>query len=220
VAKLPVFLAPVRSVARWRNSARISDARPRLRPLSKPGSGRSKRHRICGNECAPARERHRRRELLQTAEKRMSSVPEGQGGGSDSTELAEVQAWRRGALARNRRPRDICFEACMNGNLLKQAAPGNVSIQRGLGLLGRRADEQSPNGKMDKTWRAVIFREPPVQHRIWPSSQWREYQEIFRHVPKRLPSRPSYHHLVLPGQKARAFQQSARPWVRRLCPPA
>ena len=41
----------------------------------------------------------------------------------------------------------------MAGNLLKQAAPGNVSTR---GLLARRPDEQSPNGTMDKTLRAVI----------------------------------------------------------------
>jgi hypothetical protein len=34
--------------------------------------------------------------------------------GSDSNELAEVQTWRGAALARNRRPRDICLDAYLN----------------------------------------------------------------------------------------------------------
>jgi hypothetical protein len=37
--------------------------------------------------------------------------------------------WRGAALARERRPRDVCLEACMTGNLVKQAAPGNVSAR-------------------------------------------------------------------------------------------
>ena len=40
-----------------------------------------------------------------------------------------IVAWRGAALARNRRPRDICLDARMTGNLLKQAAPGNVSTR-------------------------------------------------------------------------------------------
>src|ERR1700751_1922246 len=54
----------------------------------------------------------------------------------------------------NRRPRDICLDACMTGNLLKQAAPGNVSTR--VRFVARRPDEHAPNGTMDKTLRAVI----------------------------------------------------------------
>jgi hypothetical protein len=42
------------------------------------------------------------------------------------------QAWRGAALARNRPPCDICFDVCMAGNRLKQAAPGNVSTRVGF----------------------------------------------------------------------------------------
>ena len=43
--------------------------------------------------------------------------------------MGEALDWRGAALVRNRRPRDICLDACMTGNLLKQAAPGNVSMR-------------------------------------------------------------------------------------------
>jgi hypothetical protein len=49
------------------------------------------------------------------------------------------QAWRGAALARNRRPRDICLDAWMIGNPIKQAAPGNVSTR--VGFVARRADD-------------------------------------------------------------------------------
>jgi hypothetical protein len=52
------------------------------------------------------------------------------------TALDDRPAWRGAALARNRRPRDICFDVRMAGNLLKQAAPGNVSTR--VSLLARR----------------------------------------------------------------------------------
>jgi hypothetical protein len=48
----------------------------------------------------------------------------------------------------------ICLRACMTGNRLEQAAPGNVSTR--VSLLARHADEPFTNGTMGKTSRAVI----------------------------------------------------------------
>jgi hypothetical protein len=60
--------------------------------------------------------------------------------------------WRGAALARNSRP--AIFASTRAWSLFKQALP--ETFQRMLGLLARRADEQSSNEAMDKTWRAVI----------------------------------------------------------------
>ena len=71
-------------------------------------------------------------------------VPEGQGNCS-------LEGSRFGT---EQKTPDICLDARMTGDLLKQAAPGR--FQGVLGLLARRPDEQSQNGTMDKTLRAAI----------------------------------------------------------------
>ena len=62
--------------------------------------------------------------------------------------------WRGAALARRRQPRDIFLDVCMTGNLFKQAAPGNV-LQR-VRFVDTSRVEQSSNGMMNKTARAVV----------------------------------------------------------------
>jgi hypothetical protein len=60
---------------------------------------------------------------------------------------------RRGAaLARNADP--LYLPRRVHGRSLNRRLP--ETFQRMLGLLARRADEQSSNEAMDKTWRAVI----------------------------------------------------------------
>ena len=57
-------------------------------------------------------------------------------------------------MARRKQPRDIFLDVCMTGNLFKQAAPGNV-LQR-VRFVDMSRVEQSSNGMMNKTARAVV----------------------------------------------------------------
>jgi hypothetical protein len=50
--------------------------------------------------------------------------------------------------------------------------------------------KESPNGTVDKTTRAVIPGSRLFNTPFGLSRPGKEYHEIFRHVPKRLPSRP------------------------------
>jgi hypothetical protein len=57
------------------------------------------------------------------------------------------KTWTGAALAREGPPRDICFGACTTGNLLKQAAPGNVSTRdRFIGAMSGSRNPERHDG--------------------------------------------------------------------------
>jgi hypothetical protein len=91
----------------------------------------------------------------QTVEKaaRCEAIPPGEG-------IDGSVVWRGAALARNRRPRDIWLEVCMTGNLLKRAAPGNVSTRVRFVGTSRGPTVSEHNDEQNQT--CGSFREPPV----------------------------------------------------------
>ena len=87
----------------------------------------------------------------------------------DDVQLPTV--WRGAALDRTQETNDICLGVCMTVNLVKQAAPVNVSTR---GLSAPSADQESPSTTIRQNIACGSFREPPVQHRIWTSSHQNE----------------------------------------------
>ena len=134
------------------------------------------------------------------------------------------QAWRGAALARNRPPCDICFDVCMAGNRLKQAAPGNVSTR--VGFVGTSHEWTIFERNDGQNVACGNFREPPVQRRIWPSSQSREYTRSLGTFQSGSPPGEDFRELsrvATIGCRATegVFQQSARlKSVRRFAPSA
>src|ERR1700739_3372035 len=76
----------------------------------------------------------------------------------------------------------------MTANLVKQAAPGNGST-RDHCITPSRGGPFS-NGAMDETVRAVISGSRRFNIVFGLRRTEEKYHQIFRHVPKRLPSRP------------------------------
>jgi len=123
----------------------------------------------------------RTRQGASSGRERRSQEPESR------SSVARAFNWRGAALDRPVRSRTICIGACVTETLLNRRLPR--TFQRVIGLWPCRGNEQFPRQTLDKTSRAVASGSRLFNTIFWPSSQRKEYREIFRHDLKRLPSK-------------------------------